>query len=101
MLLARRDEPRHWMSISRLAAHNIMLTVAILSTTALNFSNALRSEDIQSTTPIRLSVPLAVDTMLWTDVVAKLVSEMAFFADSRAAFTAVMSGVSSWLDGIS
>ena len=71
----------------------VMLTVAILSTTALNFSNVVRNEEIQSTTPIGLSVPPTTDAMLWTGAATKLVSEMAFFADSRAAFTVATSGV--------
>jgi len=93
MLLARRDESRHWMNIDGIAEHKVMLTVAILPTTSLNFCNVLRHEEIQSTTPIGLSVPLTADATLWTGVATKLISEMAFFADSLAAIT-VTSGVS-------
>jgi len=92
MLLARWDESRHRMSIDGLASIMWMLTLAILSTTALNFSNVLRNEETQSTTLIGLSVPRTADAMLWTGAATKLTSEMAFFADSRTAFTVVTSG---------
>jgi len=96
MLLARRDESRHRMSIDGFIGHKGLLTVAILSTTSLNFSNVLRNEEIQSlpTTAIGLSVPLTADAMLWTGPTTKFISEMAFFADSRATFTVVTSVVS-------
>ena len=52
MLLARKDESGHRMSINGFAGK--MLTVEILSTTVLNFSNVLRNEEIQLTRPIGL-----------------------------------------------
>jgi len=99
MLLARKDESRHWMSIEGLAGYNMMLTVAILSATALNFSNVWRKEEIQLT---RLSVPLTADAVLWTGATTMLISEPTFFAasSSRAASAVVISGVSSRSDGV-
>ena len=77
--------------------------MAILSAMALNFFNVLRNEEIQF---IRLigSVPLMADAVLWTPGAATMfILDLAFFAasSSRAASTAVTSGVSSWSDGIS
>ena len=100
MLLARKDESRHRMNIVGLAGNSEILTVAIFPATALNFSSVLRNEEIQSTRLIG-SVPLTADTVLSTRVVTNLISEMVFFAASRAVSAVVTSGVSSWSDGVS
>ena len=78
-----------------------MLTVAILSATALNFSNVLRNEEIQSTRAIGLSAPQTADAALRTGPVTRLISEKVFFAPSRAASAVATSGVSSRLGGVS
>ena len=83
------------------AGHSMMLTVAIWSIMPLNFSNDLRSEEIQSTRAIGLSVSLTADATLWVSVATALVSGLAFFAASRTASRAVTSGVPSWSDGVS
>ena len=88
------------MSTAGLAGHNEILTVATLSATALNFSNVLRNEEIQSMTLIG-SAPLRADTVLETGAAMMLISAMAFFAVSRAASVLVTSGVSSPSDGVS
>ena len=78
----------------------MILTVAILSATALNFFNVLRNEEIQSARLIG-SVLLTADAALWTGTPIMLISAMAFFAASRAASAVVTSGVSSWSDEVS
>jgi len=76
-----------------------MFTVAILSTAAWNFSNALSNEEIQLTRAIGLSVPLSGDATLWIGAATVLISELVFFAASRAASTVVTSGVPRWSVG--
>ena len=99
-LLARKDESRYRMSIrDELAGHKVMLTVAILSATALNFSNAVRNEEIQSTRTIGLS---SANATLWIGAAIVLISELAFFAASRAASTVKTSWVLSlWVGPVS
>ena len=99
-LLARKDESRYRMSVrDELAGHKVMLTVAILSATALNFSNAVRNEEIQSTRTIGLS---SANATLWIGAAIVLISELAFFAASRAASTVKMSWVLSlWVGPVS
>jgi len=88
------------MIIDGLAGHRVIFTVAILSTTLLNFSNVFRNEENQSTRTIGLSVPVPADATLWMGSATVPISELAFFAasSSRAGSTAVTSGVSkvSW-----
>ena len=80
-----------------------ILTVAILSVIALNFSNVLRNEEIRFTRLIG-PAPLMADAVVWTPGTATMfILDLAFFAasSSLAAFPAVTSGVSNWLDRIS
>jgi len=86
-----------------LAGHRVILTVAILPATALNFSNVLRNEEIQLKRLIGLLVTPAADALLWAGAATMLISEPPFFAasSSRTASTVtVTSGVSSWSDGV-
>ena len=92
MLLAGKDEARHRMSVQdELGGHSVMLTVVILSATVLNFSNALRNVEIQSTRAVKLSVPPRADATLWTGPV----TELALFSASQAASMVAISGVPS------
>ena len=91
------------MSINGLAGDGMILTVAILSTTLLNFSNVWMKEEIQSTRPIGLSVPLTTDGAVWTGPATVFIPKRAFFvtSSSRAVSTIVMAGVLSWSVGVS
>ena len=80
-----------------LAGHRAILTVTILSTTALNLSNVLRNEEIQSTRAIGLSAPLTADAVLWAGAAAMLILEMACLAASRAPSATGVPSWSSWI----
>ena len=77
-----------------LAEHSMTLTVAILSTTALNVSNVLRNEEI-------LSASLTVGAAFWTGKATALISEMAVFGASWAASAVGMPEVSGWSNEVS
>jgi len=78
-----------------------MLTTAILSQTALNFSNVLRNEEIQSTSLFGLSPPLTAT--LWMGGARVLVPVLPFVTTSSdgAGSRAVTPVVSSWSNGVS
>ena len=101
MLLARKDESRHRMSIDKLVGYRAIVTAAILSMTALNLSNVWTNETILSARPIG-SVLLSPNATFWTGGARGLIPEWAFFATSSswAASAAVTPGVLSWSDGV-
>jgi len=88
------------MIVDWIAGHRVILTVAILSTTPLNFSNVLRNEENQSTRAIGLSTADAALRMgPATKLIAKLGSSVA--SSSRVASTAVTPVLSGWSVGVS
>ena len=93
-----------WMSIrDGLAGRSGTLTMAIWSTTPLNFHNVLGNDDTQSVRAFGLSVLLTADAVLSTDAATRLIPETAFPAPSifSAGSAVLMSEVSSWLAVVS